>query len=168
MIKKRMEEELNKQINAEFYSSYLYLSMAAYLESQNLAGFSNWMNVQAQEEWAHGLKIFNYLNERGGTVKLQAIEAPKTEWKDIIEIFEDVYEHEQKVTSLINSLIDVAVEEHDHATRNFLQWFIDEQVEEESSVSTLLEQIKMVDGKGTGLFMLDREMSSRTFVPPAE
>ncbi|MBI9073041.1 MAG: ferritin [Melioribacteraceae bacterium] len=163
MIKKRMEDELNKQINAEFYSSYLYLSMAAYFEEKNLAGFSNWMNVQAQEEWAHGLKIFNFVNERGGSVKLMAIDAPKNEWNNIIEVFEDVYAHEQKITGLINSLIDVAIEEADHATKNFLQWFIDEQVEEEASVSTLLEQIKMIDGKGTGLFMLDRELGSRTF-----
>lgn len=165
MISKRMEEELNKQINAEFYSSYLYLSMAAWFDSQNLAGFSNWMNVQAQEEWAHGLKIFNFVNERGGKVSLAKIDEPKTEWTDIINVYEDVLEHEQKITSLINQLSDIAIEESDHATKNFLHWFVDEQVEEEASVDNVLQQLKMIDGKGTGLFLLDREMQSRVFVP---
>lgn len=165
MISKRMEEELNKQINAEFYSSYLYLSMAAWFDSQNLAGFSNWMNVQAQEEWAHGLKIFNFVNERGGKVTLAKIDEPKTEWTDIINVYEEVLEHEQKVTELINKLSDIAIEESDHATKNFLQWFVDEQVEEESSVDNVLQQLKMIEGKGTGLFLMDREMQSRAFVP---
>ncbi|MFA8344101.1 MAG: ferritin [Rhodothermaceae bacterium] len=165
MISKRMEEELNKQINAEFYSSYLYLSMAAWFDSQNLAGFSNWMNVQAQEEWAHGLKIFNFVNERGGKVSLAKIDEPKTEWTGIINVYEDVLEHEQKITSLINQLSDIAIEESDHATKNFLHWFVDEQVEEEASVDNVLQQLKMIDGKGTGLFLLDREMQSRVFVP---
>ncbi len=165
MLTKRMDEELNKQINAEFYSSYFYLSMAAYLQTQNLSGFSNWMNIQAQEEWAHGMKLFNYVTERGGEVKLSAIDAPPTEWKNVIEVFEDVLNHEKKVTGLINTLIDVSIEEHDHATRSFLQWFIDEQVEEEASVSELLEQLKMIDGKGAALFMIDRELKQRVFVP---
>jgi len=165
MISKRMEEELNKQINAEFYSSYLYLSMAAWFDLQNLAGFSNWMNVQAQEEWAHGLKIFNFVNERGGKVTLDKIDAPKTEWTDIINVYEDVLEHEQKITGLINRLSDIAIEESDHATKNFLHWFVDEQVEEEASVDNVLQQLKMIEGKGTGLFLLDREMQSRVFVP---
>ena len=165
MISKRIEEELNKQINAEFYSSYLYLSMAAWFDSQNLAGFSNWMNIQAQEEWAHGLKIFNFVNERGGKVTLDKIDAPETEWKDIIHVYEEVLAHEQKVTGLINKLSDVAIEESDHATKNFLQWFVDEQVEEEASVDNVLQQLKMIEGKGTGLFLLDREMQTRVFVP---
>lgn len=167
MISKKMEEELNKQINAEFYSSYLYLSMAAWFDSKNLAGFSNWMNVQAQEEWAHGLKIFNFVNERGGKVTLAKIDEPKTDWTDIINVYEDVLEHEQKVTGLINKLSDIAIEESDHATKNFLQWFVDEQVEEESSVDNVLQQLKMIEGKGTGLFLMDREMQSRAFVPIA-
>lgn len=165
MLTKRMEEELNKQINAEFYSSYLYLSMAAWFDAQNLAGFSNWMNVQAQEEWGHGMKIFNFFNERGAKVVLDKIDAPETDWPNVIKVFEDVLDHERKVTSLINKLCDVAIEESDHATKNFLQWFVDEQVEEEASVDNILQQLKLIDGNGTGLFMLDREMQSRTFVP---
>lgn len=165
MIKKRVEEELNKQVNWEFYSSYLYLSMGAYFETKNLSGFANWMYVQTQEEWAHGMKIFNFINERGGEVKLDKIDAPKTEWKDIIDVFEEVYEHEQKVTSLIDELVNVAIEEKDHATRSFLQWFVDEQVEEEASVTELLDQLKMIEGKGPALFMIDRELKQRVFTP---
>lgn len=165
MINKKMQKEINKQINAEFYSSYLYLSMAAYFETKNLQGFANWMNIQAQEEWAHGMKFFNYLLERGGEVKLAQIDAPKTDWKNVIEVFEEVYAHEQKVTSLIDNLVNVAIEEKDHATRSFLQWFVDEQVEEEANVTLLLEQLKMVEGQGVALFMIDRELKQRVFVP---
>lgn len=165
MIKKRMQDEINKQINAEFFSSYLYLSMSAYFETKNLQGFANWMNIQAQEEWAHGMKFFNYLLERGGEVKLMQIDTPQTEWNGVIDVFEEVYTHEQKVTGLIDNLVNIAIEENDHASRSFLQWFVDEQVEEEASVSTLLEQLKMVEAKGPALFMIDRELQQRVFVP---
>lgn len=165
MITKNMEKALNDQVNAELFSSYLYLSMAAYFETKNLSGMANWMNIQAKEEWAHGLKIFNFINERGGTVILKEIEAPKLEWADVIEVFSDVLEHEQKVTALINNLVEVAIAEKDHATRSFLQWFVDEQVEEEATVSDLLEQLKLIEGNGAGLFMLDRELKQRSFVP---
>lgn len=165
MIKRKVEEELNKQINAEFYSSYLYLSMSAYFESKNLLGFANWMNIQAQEEWAHGMKFFKYVLERGGSVNLMQIDTPKVEWKDVIDVFEDVYLHEQKVTGLIDQLVNVAIDEKDHATRSFLQWFVDEQVEEEANVTQLLEQLKMVNGQGAALFMIDRELQQRVFVP---
>ena len=166
-MKKKMEEALNNQITAEFYSSYLYLSMAAFFETKNLKGFANWMNVQAQEEWAHGMKFFNFINDRGSAVKLQQIDAPKTEWKSDVEVFKDVLEHEQKVTGLINNLVDLAIEVKDHATKNFLQWFVDEQVEEEASASDLLDQVKMVESSKAGLFMLDRELKQRAFVPPS-
>lgn len=165
MIKKRMQDEINKQINAEFYSSYLYLSMSAYFEVKNLQGFANWMNIQAQEEWAHGMKFFTYLLERGGEAKLMQIDTPPTEWNGVIDVFEEVYTHEQKVTGLIDNLVNIAIEENDHASRSFLQWFVDEQVEEEASVSTLLEQLKMVEAKGPALFMIDRELQQRVFVP---
>ncbi len=165
MLTKRMEDELNKQITGEMYSSNLYLSMSSYLESINLHGFANWMRVQAQEENAHAMKLFDYILERGGRAVIAAIEAPKTEWNNIIDVFEDVIAHERKITSLINNLVKVAREESDYATDNFLQWFVSEQVEEESTVSEVLEQLNMIEGRGAGLFMLDREMKQRVFVP---
>lgn len=168
MLTKKLEQELNKQVNAEFYSAYLYLSMSAYLDSINLSGFATWMKVQFEEEQFHALKLYDYILERGGDVELEAIEKPQIKWDGIIDVFEEVYKHEQHVTSLINNLADVAMEEKDHATLNMLQWFIEEQVEEEASVSEVLEQLKLVEGKGSGLFMLDREAKSRTFTPPAE
>ena len=167
MISKKVEKELNKQINAELYSAYLYLSMSAYFEFENLKGFANWMRVQAQEELTHAMKIYDYLNERGGRVELAEVAAPKTSWQGVIEVFEDTYRHEQKVTKLINNLVDVAAEEKDYATVNFLQWFVSEQVEEEASSSAILEQLKLIDGKGPALLMIDRELKQRVFVPPA-
>lgn len=165
MLSKRLEEELNKQVNAELYSAYLYLSMSAYFADQNLNGFANWMYVQFQEEQAHAMKFFNYIIDRGGKVQLMQIDEPKTEWKNIVEVFEETFAHEQKVTSLINNLVDIASEEKDHATFNMLQWFVEEQVEEEASASEILEQVKILEGRGAGLFMLDREMKQRKFTP---
>lgn len=166
MLTKKMEEALNEQINAELYSSYLYLSMSAYFVRKNLSGFAHWMNVQAQEEAAHAMIFFNYVNERGGKVELKAIAKPDMEWKDAIKVFEAVQKHEQKVTSLINNLVDVAIKEKDHATNNKLQWFVAEQVEEEANVGEILEQLKLVEGKGQGLLLLDRELKTRVFVNP--
>jgi len=168
MLSKKMEQEFNKQINAEMFSAYLYLSMQAYFESVNLKGFANWMNVQFQEEQFHAMKLYNFINERGGRVTLAAIDAPDTEWKDSIAVFAKVYEHEQLVTSLINNLMNVAIEEKDHASANFLQWFVGEQVEEEANASDLLEQLKLIEGKGHGLLMIDRELRQRVFNAPAE
>lgn len=166
MISKKMEKALNDQINAEFFSSYLYLSMSAYFTRHNLSGFANWMYIQAQEEAAHAMIFFNFLNERGGRVELKTIEKPDTEWKDAVKVFEAVQVHEQKVTGLINKLVDIAIQEKDHATNNKLQWFVAEQVEEEASVGEILEQLKMVEGKGHGILLLDRELKSRVFVNP--
>jgi len=164
MLTKRMEEELNKQINAEYWSAYLYLSMSAYLESVGLAGTASWMRVQYEEEISHALKFFDYVVERGGRVILQPIDEVPHEWNGIINIFEETLKHEQKVTSLINNLMDIAIEEKDHASKSFLQWYVDEQVEEESGVQTILDQLKMVEGRGNGLFMIDKELGQRTFV----
>jgi len=168
MIPKKLEKALNEQINAEFYSAYLYLSMSAYLTDVSLTGFANWMRVQFEEEKFHAMKIYDFVLDRGGKVKLKAIEAPKHKWNNIIDVFEDVLKHEQHVTSLINELMSLAIAEKDHATANFLQWFVDEQVEEEATVSDLLAQLKLVEGKGSGLFMLDREAAQRQFVEPAQ
>lgn len=165
MISKKVEKEINKQINAEFYSAYLYLSMAAWCQTKNLKGFANWMHVQYQEETAHALKFHDYVIERGGTVTFDAIAAPKGSWKNIIDIFAETLKHENHVTALINNLMNVALSEKDHAASNFLQWFVNEQVEEEANVTGVLEQLKMIDGKGSALLMLDREMQQRVFVP---
>jgi len=168
MLDPKMEEAFNNQINAEIYSSYLYLSMAAYFESANLGGFANWMRVQVQEENLHAMKMFDYVNERGGRVILKAIEAPKTEWESPLEVFEDTYKHEQHVTSLINELVSLAQELKDHATESFLQWFVDEQVEEEQSADKVVQHLKLMEGFKGGLFMMDRELGQRVFTPPAD
>ena len=167
MISKKMEQALNDQVNAELYSAYLYLSMESYFKSLNLNGFANWMRVQTQEEISHAMKIYNFINERGGRVILKAIEGPQTKWDSHFAVFEAVYAHEQKVTGLINNLVDLAVEEKDHATNSFLQWFVNEQVEEESSADEIVQQLKMMKDAPGGLFMLDRELGQRVFAPPA-
>lgn len=168
MISDKMQEALNGQLNAELYSSYLYLSMAAYFLDLNLGGFANWMRVQAQEEDMHAMKFYNFINERGGRVLLKPIDGPPTEWNSPLAAFEAVLEHEQKVTGLINELVELALAEHDHATNIFLQWFVTEQVEEEDSANDVIQQIKMVGEAKGGLFMLDRELGQRTFTAPAE
>lgn len=165
MISKRLEEELNKQLNAELYSAYLYLSMAAYLATKNLPGFSSWMKVQFEEEQAHAMKLFQYIIDRGGKVELMEIKAPKMSWQGIIDVFESVVNHESHVTKMINNLVDMALEEKDHATVSLMQWYVTEQVEEEASVNDIFDQLKLIDGQGAGLFMLDREARQRVFVP---
>jgi len=165
MIKERMQESLNRQLNAELYSSYLYLSMSAYYSSINLKGFANWMNVQAQEELMHAMKFYNFIIKRGGKVTLSVIEAPPKEWDSPLAAFEHVSKHEQKVTSLINDLVDLSISEKDHATNNFLQWFVTEQVEEEASADEVVQKLKMVGESSGGLFMLDRELGQRVFTP---
>lgn len=161
MISKRLEEELNKQLNAEMYSAYLYLSMSAYLSKENLNGFSHWMQLQFEEEQAHAMKFFQYILDRGGDVKLEVIKQPRLDWDGIVDVFKNIYKHEQHITSLINNLVDIAIQEKDHATVAMLQWYVSEQVEEEASVSELLHQLQIIEGKGPGLFMLDREAKAR-------
>ena len=168
MISKKMQEALNGQVAAEFYSAYLYLSMSAYLESIDLKGFANWMRVQYQEEVSHAEKIFDHVIERDGRAVVKAWEAPPAEWKSALDVFETAYKHEQKVTSLINGLVDQALAEKDHATYNFLQWFVNEQVEEEASVKTIVQQLKLLGDSRAGLFQIDRELGQRTFAPPAD
>lgn len=167
MLPAKMEEALNKQLNAEIYSAYLYMSMAAYFESLNLTGFANWMKVQTQEELIHAQKFFDYINERGGRVTMQAIDKPETEWDSTLAVIEHTLKHEQHVTSLINDLVELSRAEKDNATYNFLQWFVSEQVEEESSVDAVLQKLKLIGDFGPGTFMMDQEMSQRVFTPPA-
>ena len=167
MISDSMQEKLNAQLNAELYSAYLYLSMCAYFESADLAGFANWMRVQAQEELMHATKFFDFINSRNGRVNLRPIEGPPGEWQSAAHAFEEVYRHEQKVTGLINALASSALAESDHATNSFLQWFVTEQVEEEESANQVLRNLKLVGSDGAGLLMLDRELALRVFTPPA-
>lgn len=168
MLKETMEKALNEQINAELYSSYLYYSMSAYFESQNLKGFANWMRVQAMEEMFHADKFFKFLNNRGGRVLLQAIAAPKTQWGSIEEVIQETLQHERHVTARIHNLAELSMTEKDFATKTFLDWFVNEQVEEEASVDEILHNVKMASHSQQTLFMLDRELATRTFVMPAE
>ena len=164
MLKEKMLEALNNQINAEQYSALLYLSMSAWFSEKGLPGFANWMYVQYQEEMTHANKFFNYVNERSGKVHLKAIAQMPVEFDSVIDVVEKTLAHEQHVTSLINNLADIAIEEKDHATQSFLKWFIDEQVEEEANVQELLDTLRLINGQGNGIFMLDRELRQRTFV----
>ncbi len=166
MLSKTMEKALNEQINAEFYSSYMYLSMSTYFDSIGLPGAAQWMRAQTQEEWFHGMKLFGYVNERGGRVALKAIKQPPVDWKSTLHVFQEVLSHEQKVTGLINNLVNLAVEEKDHATNIFLQWFISEQVEEEANVGAVLDKLKLIGKDTTALFTLDATLGQRVFTPP--
>jgi len=167
MINVKMEEAVNSQINKELYSSYLYLSMSAFLERQNLNGFANWMKIQSQEEYLHAMKFYAYLIQKGGKVTLLQIDKPKTEWRSILEAYEDTYVHELTVTESIDNLVNLALEVKDHATNSFLQWFVNEQVEEESNVTKILDELRMIGDNKTGLFMLDRELAQRVLTTPA-
>jgi len=167
MISEKMQDALNEQINAELYSAYLYLSMDAYFQSTNLIGFANWMRVQVQEEMAHATKMYDYVNERGGRVTLKQIAGPPAQWGSPLEVFEAVYTHECKVTGLIHKLVDMAIAEKDHAANIFLQWFVNEQVEEESSADLMVQKLKLMKDAPGGLYMLDKELSQRVFTPPS-
>jgi ferritin len=162
----KIRKALNEQINAELYSSYLYLSMASYFKRLSLDGCTRWMEVQAIEELTHAMKFFNFVNERGGKVDLTAIEGPPTVWDSPLSAFEAVYSHEVRVTGMIYNLVNIATEEKDHATVNFLQWFITEQVEEETSADGIVQKLKLIGGEGGGLYLLDQELAQRVFTPP--
>ena len=161
MISEKMQEAINEQIQAEFYSAYMYLSMSAYFEARNLPGFAKWLRVQFQEEQVHALKLYDYLIERDGVVMLQPIAEPPLEWEGNLEAFQAVLEHEQKVTGLINKLYEVALKEKDYATQVMLQWFINEQVEEEKNAHDIIEQLLLIDARGTAVLMLDHQLGKR-------
>lgn len=165
-MNEKIRNVLNEQINAELYSSYLYLSMASYFKRLNLDGFARWMEVQAIEELTHAMKFFNFVNERGGKVDLRPIEGPPTSWDSPLSAFEAVYRHEVKVTGMIYDLVNIANEEKDHATTNFLQWFVTEQVEEEASADGIVQKLKLIGGEGAGIYVLDQELAQRVFSPP--
>jgi ferritin len=166
MLSPKMEKALNSQLVAELFSAYLYLSMAAYFAAEDLPGFTNWMRVQVQEELVHAAKFFDFVNDRDGRVTVEPIEGPPTAWDSPRAAFEHVLAHEQKVTGLINELVTLAAGEKDHATHNFLQWFVAEQVEEESSANAVLQKIKLAGDTGGGMLMVDNELATRVFTPP--
>ena len=161
-----MQDALNEQVNKELYSAYLYLSMEAYFESVNLPGFANWMRIQTQEELTHTTKIYDYVNERGGRITLKAIDGPPTQWDSPLAVFQAGYAHEQKVTGLINELVNISIELKDHASNMFLQWFVNEQVEEEKNADDVVQKLKLMADAPGGLYMLDAELAQRIFTPP--
>lgn len=167
MLSNRMIKELNEQVVKEWYSAHLYMQMAAYFENENLPGFSHWMRVQAQEELCHGLIIFNYVCERDGYVELGPIASPATKFASPQEVFEKTLAHEQLVTASIHNLVNIAIEEKDHATKNRLEWFVEEQVEEEANATTILGKLKRLKKDSEAIFILDTEMAARTFSLPA-
>ena len=160
-LSEKMEKALNEQVNKEFYSSYLYLSMSAYCESLNYSGFANWLKKQAQEELEHAMKLYEYIFERRGRAVLEAIDKPPSEWKDLVDVFENVLKHEEGITESIYKLMDLAKEEKDYATESMLKWFVDEQVEEEASAEDILQKLKMAEGNKNALFALDRALAQR-------
>ena len=163
MLTKKMESALNTQINEEFWAAYLYLSMSAYFTAEGLPGFANWMHVQAQEEVTHAMKIYNYVLERDGRVTLEPVKAVATSWDSPLAVFEASLAHEQKVTAMIDKLVEVATEEKDHATRSMLQWFVDEQVEEEANAKAIIDSLKLIGDNGYGLYSVDKDLASRIF-----
>ncbi|MGI6656527.1 MAG: ferritin [Desulfobulbus sp.] len=167
MPKKKMIKALNEQVNAEMYAAYLYLAMDAYFQSLGLTGFAKWMRAQVQEELMHAMKIYDYIYERGGTVTLEAIAKPEVSWNSPLEAFEAALKHEEHVTELINKLVDLAIEEKDHATNAFLQWFVTEQVEEEASVGEIVDRLRLVKDAPSAMFMMDNNLGARTFTMPA-
>ncbi len=160
-IDKKMEKAINEQINAEMHSAYLYLSMASWFEEKSLNGFAHWMKSQYMEETMHAMKFYNFLNERGGRVLLSPIKEVRTEWKDQVEVFEEVIAHEALVTSLINKLVRLARELDDYASDSFLSWYVDEQVEEEATAAEILQKLKLIANDGMGILQMDTELAAR-------
>jgi len=168
MISKKMEAAINDQMNFEIYSGYIYLAMGAYMDSLDLAGFANWMKVQWEEEFFHAKKMYDFILERGGRPVYAPVPEPPKDWENVKAAFEHALEHEKIVTGRINDLMTLAIEEKDYATRSFLNWYVDEQVEEESNVDGIIKQLNMIKDSGHGIFMLDKEFGSRVFSPPAK
>jgi len=158
---KKLVQALNEQLKNEFHSSYIYLSMAAYFEARILPGFAHWMKVQAKEEFGHGMKIFEFINDRGSKVLLQEIDQPPTDFSSAQEVFEETLAHEKKVTGWINDLYELSIELNDNAATIFLQWFITEQIDEEKNATQILETIKLIKPDSAALIMLDRELAKR-------
>jgi ferritin len=165
MISEKLMKELNNQMNFEFLSGYYYLAMAAYAANEDLNGFANFFIIQGQEEYLHGMKFFNFIHDMNGRALMQAIEEPVNEYKSLVQVFEKALDHERLVTSRINKIMDMAKDEGNHAAISFLQWFIDEQVEEENSMKTILNNLKKMDGNFQGIYMMDKELAGRVLEP---
>jgi ferritin len=161
MIGKAIEKAINEQINAELYSFYLYLAMSAHFDESGFPGFAKWMKAQAQEEMSHALKFFGFVHERGGVVTLLAIDQPKGEWSTVLAAFKAAQAHEQHITKRINSLMDKAIAAKDHASSNFLQWFVKEQVEEEATLEPIITRLEAVGDHPGALYYLDHELGKR-------
>ncbi|MFP4459885.1 MAG: ferritin [Candidatus Zixiibacteriota bacterium] len=161
MIPEKIQKEFNNQINEEMFSAYLYLSMSAQFAEKSLDGFATWMAAQANEEMVHAMKFYNHIIERGGKVDLQAIDKPEGEWECPLCAFQAALKHEEHITARIDKLMDIAIKENDHASRTMLQWFVDEQVEEEASVGKIVDQLELIGDAKNGIFMMDKELSQR-------
>ncbi|MBW6516012.1 MAG: ferritin [Candidatus Cloacimonetes bacterium] len=161
MFSEKLEKELNLQINKEFYAQYLYLSMSAYAESIGLDGIAHWFRAQSEEEYTHAMKIFDFVNEKGGRVILEPIKKPKHDFKSVKQLFELALEHEKFVTDSINKLLELAMKEKEHSTVSFLKWFVDEQVEEEDSVNNILDKFQYIKDSGMGLIHLNNALGNR-------
>lgn len=168
MLSDKLIKELNEQIKYEMYSENLYLAMAAYCASEDLDGFANFFKVQAEEEKFHAMKFFDYIIEMNGRSEIAAIKEPQNNYESVLDAFQKAYEHEQFVTKRIYTLMDLAVEEKEHATTSFLKWFVDEQMEEESTFNGLVKKLQRIENNGHALNMIDAELAQRTFVPPTE
>lgn len=167
MLSKTIEDAINAQVNAELWSAYLYLSMAHNFEADGKSGIANWFKVQFKEEQAHAEIFMNYINQRGGRVWLKPIDAVETEWTTPLDAFKATLEHERKVTAMINNLYALAEAEHDYATREMLNWFISEQVEEEESAQQLIDKFTLIGNDGMGIYMLDQELAARVYNVPS-
>lgn len=165
MLTQKLQDALNEQINKEFFAEYLYLSMSAYLESIEMEGFANYFNVQAQEEHFHAMKMFNFVHDKGGRVILKSLKEPKSEFASVMDVIQESLAHEKFVTRSINELMDIAIKENDHSVKSFLEWYVDEQVEEEATISRLLAKLKLINGEGLGLLTLDNQLGMRKYQP---
>ena len=168
MMNKKIEEAFNEQLNAELFSSYLYLSMVNYFADENLDGMATWMRIQTDEERMHGMKFLDFINDRGGRTVLKQIDQPKIEWSSALEAFQDGYNHECLISSKINDLVTLANAEGDHAASAFLQWFVTEQVEEEATALAVVEKLKKIGDNPVGLLMIDDQLSQRAPAAPAD
>jgi ferritin len=166
MLSKKMLAALNEQVNAELYSAYLYLSMASHFKKTNLNGFARWLEVQTLEEMSHAMKIYDFINDCGEQTILAPLEGPPAQWESPLEAFEDAYRHEVKITGMIHNLVDLAIEEKDHASNTFLQWFVTEQVEEEASTDEVVQKLKLIKDTPGNLYLLDQELGRRLFTFP--
>lgn len=165
MVSKKLETAINKQINAEFWSAYLYLSMSVHFAHKGLPGFANWFKIQFKEEQDHAHRLINYLISKGNAVELQSVEKVTTSWESVLKAFEDTLEHERVVTSFINGLVAMSREENDFATESMLQWFVNEQVEEEETAQSMIDTLRLIGNNGFGIYTIDKELGARVYVP---